>query len=308
MAPDASGPDRALDLAGGGWAATLLPAEGAAVAALSWRDREVLAPLPRGAGPNGSFAGAFVMAPWANRLDGGWLALPGGRIRAGPVNRPEEDTAIHGLAREHPWRVLSRGAATATLEQVFDATAAAASAASDPPLPWRWRATLALSLGEEGGAVLALSIANAGEATLPFGLGWHPFFRRPAGTRLSLAATALFTRDARRLPVAARPSAGIDGAEEAYEGLDTHFAGWDGLAEILRPDLRLRLEAEGAWSRNLQVFAPSGAELLCVEPVSHVPDAPNRPDIAGFGPMTLLAPGESLGARLVLRASAPDRG
>ncbi len=290
-------PEGALDLAGGGWAATLLPGQGGAFAALSWQGREVLAPLPRAADPNESFAGAFVMAPWANRLDGGWIAVPGGRLRAGPVNRPEEDTAIHGLARALPWRVASRGAEAARLEQVFEAGPGEAEAA-----PWRWRATLALTLGEAG-ALLALSIENRAAATLPFGIGWHPFFRRPAGTRLRLRATARFSRDARRLPVAAQPSEGIDGAEEAYAGLDTHYAGWDGMAEILRPDLRLSLGAEGAWARNLQVFAPEGGDVLCVEPVSHVPDAPNRPELAAHGPMTLLAPGEALEARLLMRAA-----
>ncbi|MFC7543005.1 hypothetical protein ACFQU2_30970 [Siccirubricoccus deserti] len=40
--------------------------------------------------------------------------------------------------------------------------------------------------------------------------------------------------------MAAQPTAGIDGDEAAYEGLDTHFAGWDGVATIIRPDCALR--------------------------------------------------------------------
>src|SRR3712207_7660581 len=62
--------------------------------------------------------------------------------------------------------------------------------------------------------------------------------RRPPRSTL-FPYTTLF-RSARCLPVAAQPTAGVDGDERAYEGLDTHFAGWDGAAEILRPDgLRL---------------------------------------------------------------------
>ena len=37
----------------------------------------MLAPLPLGADPNSSFRGAFVMAPWANRLDRGLLPVAG---------------------------------------------------------------------------------------------------------------------------------------------------------------------------------------------------------------------------------------
>ncbi len=301
--PLPSPPADPLPVEGGGWTATLLPEQGATLATLSWQGREVLVPLPAGADPNAAFCGAFVMAPWANRLDGGRLPVLGTAHRAAPVNRPEEDTAIHGLAREHPWRVAAAAADHARLVQHFD------GATHDPPLPWHWQADLALSLGAEG-ALLSLAITNRAAAPFPFGLGWHPWFRRAGpGTRLTFRAAALFARDSRHLPLAAQPTTGVDGEAAEYEGLDTHFAGWDGLATILRPDLHLRLEADGAWARNLQVFAPAGSEVLCVEPVSHVPDAPNRPEVAAaHGPMTLLAPGATLAARLLLRAAEPGPG
>jgi len=283
-----------LALTGGGWEATLLPGQGAAFARLAWRGRDVLAPLPTGADPNGSFAGAFLMAPWANRLDEGRLPV-GGMTYHLPVNRPADDTAIHGLLRDLPWRVEEANTAEAVLEQDGNAEAAG--------LPWHWQARLTVTL-QEAGAAVALALVNAGPLPFPFGFGWHPFFMRPAGTRLRFAATTLFARDARCLPIAAQPSAGVDGDEGAYEGLDTHFSGWDGAAEIIRPDIALRLRASGAWAGNLQVFAPAGSHVLCVEPVSHVPDAPNRPDFAVHGSLTMLAPGASLNARLEINASA----
>jgi aldose 1-epimerase len=281
-----------LSLEGGGWTAALLPEQGGALARLGFRGREVLVPLPLGADPNGSFGGAFLMAPWANRLDGGLLPVAG-IIYHLPVNRPEDGTAIHGLAREHPWQVLAASGSRAVLVQELDATALG--------LPLRYAARLEVTLGPLHMRI-ALSLTNGGDLPFPFGLGWHPFFARPAGTRLRFRAAMLFARDARSLPVAAQPSLGVDGDEAAYAGLDTHFAGWDGLAEISRPDLLLRLQATGAWARNLQVFAPVGGDVLCVEPVSHVPDAPNRPEFAAHGPLTMLPPGDALVARLALAA------
>lgn len=283
-----------VELAAGDWAARLLPAQGGACARLAWRGHELLAPLPEGADPNLAFCGAFVMAPWANRLDEGRVPVAGAVHRV-PVNRPEDGTAIHGLARDRPWRVAHLAAGEAELVQALDGPACA------PPLPWRYLARLSLRLEPEA-ATLDLSLTNTDAAPFAFGLGWHPFFLRPPGTRLRFRAGALLARDARHLPVAAQDSGGVDGDESAYEGLDTHFAGWDGTAEILRPELRLVMAAEGAWARNLQVFAPAGGNVLCVEPVSHVPDAPNRPALAALGAMTLLAPRARLAARLVIRA------
>jgi aldose 1-epimerase len=271
-------------LEGGGWSATLLPDLGGAVASLAWRGREVLVPLPLGADPNASFCGAFVMAPWANRLDGGLLPVAGIEYRL-PVNSPRDGTAIHGLSRDRPWSVERATAAGAVLAQRLDTATLG--------LPWRYAARLSVALGDSG-AEVALALTNLGELPFPFGMGWHPFLLRPPGTRLRFRAGTLFGRDARYLPVAAQPTAGVDG--------DTHFAGWDGAAEVLRPDLRLGLSATGAWSRNLQVFAPAGTTVLCVEPVSHVPDSPNRPGFAPHGPMVMLPQGGVLEARLLLSA------
>jgi aldose 1-epimerase len=282
-----------LLLEGGGWTASLLPEAGGAVASLAFRGRDALAPLPLGADPNTSFCGAFVMAPWANRLDGGLLPVAGLEYRA-PVNRPEDGTAIHGLARDRPWAVQGAAPSRAVLAQEFDG--------ADLGLPWRYAARLEVRL-DDGGAAVSLGIWNRAPLPFPFGLGWHPFFLRPPGTRLRFRADTLFARDARCLPVAEQPTTGVDGDEAAYDGLDTHFAGWDGAAEIARPDMRLSLSANGAWAGNLQVFAPAGGNVLCVEPVSHVPDAPNRPAFARYGPMAVLPPGGALSARLAIAAS-----
>ncbi|MBX9698384.1 MAG: aldose epimerase, partial [Acetobacteraceae bacterium] len=112
----------ALELAAGDWRATLLPRQGAAMARLTWRGRDILAPLPAGADPNATPAGAFLMAPWANRLDQGRLPV-GSAVHHVPVNRPADATAIHGLLRDRAWRVEQAGRDAATLAAVLDAPA-----------------------------------------------------------------------------------------------------------------------------------------------------------------------------------------
>ena len=278
-----------IELAAAGWTARLLPEQGGALAALGWQGLQVLAPLPLGANPNASFAGGFLMLPWTNRLDAGLLPF-GGTTHQLRVNRAEDNTAIHGLSRDLPWQVEAAGAAAVTLVQHVESA------------PFHYAARLDVNLGEAG-LRLALSLRNLAPVAVPMGLGWHPFFQRPAGTRLSFRATASLARDARALPVAAQPSQGVDGDEASYEGLDTHFTGWDGLLRIARPDATLTLRAQGAWAHNLQVFAPAGSGILCAEPVSHVPDAPNRPALAALGPLAMVAPDALLRASLSLTAT-----
>jgi len=270
-----------------GWKATLDPDRGAAFLSLTQEGRDVIVPVPDGEDPNKGFHSAFWMAPWTNRLDAGRINVAG-RLWQMPINRPAENTALHGFIREYPWRVLTSSADTAELALGF----------ASPP--FQGEAKLFVRLGAAG-LELRFSLRNTGDVPTPMGFGWHPFFVRPPGTRLRFVATTVFDRDHRTLPIDPRPTAGLVGADAALDGLDTHFAGWSGVAEISRPDgLNLTLRAEGAWARNLQVFAPQGAGILCVEPVTHAPDAPNRPAAAQHGAMHVLAPGATLSARLEL--------
>ena len=268
-----------LQLAGGAWEAVLWPARGGALAALRHAGQDLLVPLAGGADPNASWAGAFLMLPWTNRLDEGRLAWPGGTHHF-PCDRVAERTALHGLSRLHPWAVEHAAADAAVLVQRLHAP------------PYHYEARLHVTLG--AAFRLSLAVTNLGVEGMPFGSGWHPFFACGPGTRLSFRASGALKRDARNLPVAVVPSHGVEGGEDSFIGLDTHFTGWDGTAALTLPGRRFRLQGEDGWARNLQVFAPPDAGILCVEPVSHVPDAANRPQFATLGAMRALAAGGTM--------------
>ncbi len=278
-----------LRLHAGDWTADLAPEDGAGLTALRLAGRDVLMPAPQGRRLGGPF-GAFWMIPWANRLDGG--RLDGHHL---PINREQEGTAIHGLSRDRGWDVQTAAPDRVVLVQSVDAA------------PYRYDALLVVGLSPAG-LLLDLTITNAGDAPMSFGAGWHPWFVRPAGTRLAFRATHRCVHDQRCMPVSAEPSSGLDGGEEVLLGLDTHFPGWDGVARLEWPGLALRLDATGALATNLQVFAPRDRSVLCVEPSSHLPDVVNRPAMAGFGPMRMLDPGAALAGTITLALDGSHRG
>jgi aldose 1-epimerase len=279
-----------MHLEAGDWSADLLPQEGAAFAALTWRGQPVLQPLA-GRDPNNTPAGAFWMLPWTNRIDGGRFPWAGTTYQF-PITHPEEGNALHGLSRTLPWQVEAQDAAGAVLTQSLAET------------PFHYAARLDVRLDARGLA-LAMTLRNSGAAPCPMGMGWHPWFARPAGCRVEFAARTGFVRDARKLPVAAIPGGGVAGEEAAWLGMDDHFAGWDGAVRLERPELTLELEAGGDWCRNIQFYAPRLHPVLCLEPVSHVPDVINRPQFSEHGAMRILAPGEALQGRIRLAARLP---
>jgi aldose 1-epimerase len=278
-----------IQIAGGDWRATLLPERGGALARLVHAGHDVLNPLPGDADPNESWAGAFLMLPWTNRLDAGRLPYPGG-VHHFPCNRAEERTALHGLSRMHPWSAEGSAPDRAVLTQRIEEG------------PYRYTARMEVAL--DAGFSITLTVTNEGAEGTPFGTGWHPFFIRPAGTRLAFRATGALTRDERNLPLESIPSTGLDGGEEAFSGLDTHFTGWDGTARIELSPAAFTLCGEGAWSRNIQVFAPRGEGVICAEPVSHVPDVINRTHLAPLGDMRRLATGAAMTGRATLLPAA----
>lgn len=120
-------------------------------------------PLLRGPDPSLSWLawGAYVMAPWVNRI-------PGGRLRVGdldaqlPINN-DDGTAIHGLVANVPWTVDDATDSTATLSVV---------AQTDP---FHVRVTQAFALTSTS-LELRVGLTNVGDRPVPVGLGLHPWF------------------------------------------------------------------------------------------------------------------------------------
>jgi len=268
----------------GDWQALFCPEQGAAFSSLQFRGRDVLVPTSEGARHPGAY-GAFWMLPWANRLDGGRIAG-----HAMPINRTAEGTAIHGLARDLPWEVTSAAPDHAVLQQRLTFA------------PFDYAARLAVSLDADG-LVMEMTLRHEGSAQTPYGMGWHPWFTRSAATSLHLNATQRANHTARGLPESFTPCTGIAADEAGLIGLDNFFAGWDGVARLITPAGTITLTATADFAAGVQVYAPPTQPVICVEPVSHMPDAPNRPALAAAAPMRLLAPGQSLHGTIRLTAA-----
>lgn len=289
-----------LDLAGGAYRVRVDPARGGTMLSADWTTPEgkslpLLLPLADDA-PSLK-AGCFPLVPFANRIADGHFSF-GGTDYTIPLNHPDEGMAIHGFARNNPWSVIEKADASAVLEQNF----------AQAPIPWRYTARQNLGLSADG-IVIALSVCNTGPAPMPFGLGLHPWFVKTPQARLSFQSDGTFTRDKRGLPV--EPLRRVPDFDPANPGalgqmpwFDGCFAGWaPRRAMLVWPERKaaMTLEAEGAL-RCLHVFVPDDRDVVCAEPVSHIPDVVNRPGLSAYGAMAVLQPGEALSGSMKLQA------
>jgi len=282
-----------LELKAGNLEATLVPNAGGIVSRLTWRGpdgrlHEVLYP-PAGAEPSTAapnFFGTWAMLPFANRAFG---SVVDDGERHFLVPRNDKDGTIHGFGWQSAWQVISNDRAQAVLEH-------RRTEGSDP---YRYRARQEVIL-DEAGMTIRFSIVNEAGATLPFGIGHHPWFPCAADTRLALHADgALVFGEAFR---ATGQQAFVDGGPYAQapvfrspEVTAWSFLGWDGRARIETPSTGLAITLTASENLNCPVvWAPAGADFLCVEPQSHTIGAPSEPAARLAAPLRRLAPGEAL--------------
>ena len=278
----------------GDWALSLRPDLGASITKLTWRGRDVLRPAPEGF-DSPLAASSFPLAPYANRIDGGGFEFQGRAVRL-PATPGFEPHALHGVSWRSRWSLLRAHGGTVDLVLAVEA---------GPEWPWAWTASHRLTLSEIG-LELSLAITNEDRTPMPAGLGLHPYFAVEPSTRLQLAAPKVWLTDAREIPSGLAEAAdlvdwseGVAVAEAPF--VDHAYADWIGEAALLHGGWRVDLSASPN-ARWAQVYAPRGEAFVCVEPVTHRPDAHNASVTEDRG-LTVLKLGESLSMSARITAS-----
>ncbi|WP_296718022.1 aldose 1-epimerase [Erythrobacter sp.] len=280
-----------LILGHGDWRARILPQAGGLLTALDCGGVPVLRAMPAGSA-NPLDAACFPMVPWCNRIAGGKYAWAGERISLAPNFAPEPH-AIHGHGWQSVWIVAEAEASRCTLVHRHDGTA--------PRWLWAYEARQAVVL-DAAGCTITLSLTNLSPEPMPAGLGLHPYLRRRPESRVRFAAGSVVAVGADMIPTGEHlpPSqfgdyAAAGGAVLPPALIDHCYTGWDGAA-VVEDDLgTITLRAAGA--PHLHLYAPQAPDILCLEPVSHLPDAINA------GGMPLCAPGETISLSLRIAAT-----
>lgn len=284
-----------LQLEAGNLRATVYPEAGGIIAGLDWRGPDgrlhklLHAPdgaVPSTAAPN--MMGSWVMAPFANRAFDGVVDDGTTRFTV-PDNNPRGGGNIHGFGWQSAWGILGHTAGHTVLEHRRSAG----------PDPYRYRVRQEISL-DDAGMTIALAITNEADQGLPYGIGHHPWFPCAPDTRLGMTASgALIFGEAFRAtgseplpeggPYADNPVFAT-GRETAWS-----FLGWNGTARIETPSTGLAITLTASESlRCPVVWAPAGADFLCVEPQSHAIGSPSEKAAREAAPLRRLQPGETL--------------
>jgi aldose 1-epimerase len=263
-------------------------------------------------------SGIPVLFPFPNRIRDGRFTWDG-RAYQLPPNDPAQKNAIHGFACRHPWRVVGHGAdaTSAWITGQFRGSLDAPECRDLWPADYELTLTIRLASGK---LRLEAEVFNPDVKPLPFGLGYHPYFKLPfapgdaAACPVQVPARSFWRLteslpDGERLPVdaprdlAAPRRFGDLKLDDVLTDITT-AAGADGLRDCgtILGDARLSLRVYcSPVFRELVAFTPPHRQAFCVEPYTCATDAINLQSRGVDAGWLTLAPGQRWSAAVEMR-------
>ena len=297
--PAETGPVMAL--VHGPYELVVAPAFGARIVSFRRGARPLLRPTPEAvlARPKVYEFAGFPLMPYSGPLFGPGFSFAG-TVHALDRTVREEPTATHGDAWISSFAVTERDAAALTLEVEH---------VPEPGIfPFRWHGLIRYELSDRG-LLIHLEVTSRDHRPMPAGIGFHPYFPKYKGARLSFEALGVWPADA---PEAVASGCGAlvaglsfrDGPDVSEIVVDRLYEGWDGRAVLTASDgFETVIEADGALDK-LQIYSAWDYPYVCVEPVSNANDGFNRmaAGVPSHG-VRVLEPGRSVAGTIRIFAA-----
>jgi aldose 1-epimerase len=238
--------------------------------------------------------GAYVMAPWCNRV--GSDPIPVGTRRVDLGSNFPDGTAIHGQVYVRPWEVRSDRSLVVH--------------GGGDGWPWTYEVSLRVTVVERS-VRLELGLRNRSAEPMPAGLGIHPWFRTPL--LVAIRGDAVYpsntATEPRPEPEPVRGPLDLRTLGVMSPGLD---ATWAGLAEppveLLWPDAAIRATMRiSAPTRYVVAASSSDLGAVAVEPETHAPQGLRRMLDGLPGGLAVLGPGRRLALAVELAFERSDQ-
>lgn len=265
-----------LTLVGGDSVAVISPDHGGSLLSFLVGDIPVLrsghdSPDPR-------TLACFPLVPFCNRITDGVFQWDGRTIELGR-SVGEEPHALHGHGWLSRWDVAGEAPDTVILRLVHPAGA----------FPWRYEATQVVSISDSR-LSLRLELTNRSDEVMPGGLGFHPYFERPA--RLTATVDGVW-RGEHVIPEWWEEQSGFRAKDLDAIVSDNTYTGWDGRAVLDTPRGKIEIVSD---LDRLHVYSPPGRSFFALEPVTAAADAFNHPDRG----LLAIGPGETIDTEMTI--------
>jgi galactose mutarotase-like enzyme len=228
----------------------------------------------------GKTMGIPILYPWANRLAGRSYTVDGIEVTLAPdgygVKTDPNGLPMHGLLGGYPgWQVMTESANELTAELDFGADPALLASFPFPHL-LVVRVTLA-----DRALTVRTTVSAIGDKAVPLCYGFHPYLQLPDAPRrqwlIETPPVRHLTLDERGLPTGAaseQPAASEPLGDKAFD--DGYDQVTDGsVFAVSGGGRRIEVHFEQGYPAA-QIFAPTGEDVVCFEPMTAPTDALRR--------------------------------
>lgn len=260
-------------------------------------------------------SGHPILFPFPGRMRDGRFTFEGKQYQL-PLNDSTKQHAIHGFTPRIPWRVTewNGGDGSAFVTGEFDPAKDLPEAVALWPAEYALEVTYRLFADR---LRVEAVVKNRGPGPMPFGLGYHPYFRLPGGNDADIGGHTLQANVSQlwaaeeNLPTGVRkePGAELDFRRRRLIGavaLDHVFTGRGAdpaeLAGLSHPHSpgELRVTADPAF-RDLVLFTPPHRHAVAIEPYTCSADAANLAARGIDSGWRVIGPGTEWGAGVEYR-------
>lgn len=209
---------------------------------------------------------SFPLAPFCNRIRAGKFTFANKQFSLAQNAPPH---SLHGSAWQGSWQLKKKtGNACAIYYQEK----------TSPLSPFSYKIEQSFILTKSLLSI-QLRLTNIGEETLPFGLGFHPYFGCNEITIVQAKTDSIWLTDKSLMPTKLVRNSMVkrlsDGLKPAQINLDNSFTGWQRKAWIFWPEETRQMKISATSPLDYLCIYSPGDGSFCVEPVSNVPDAFN---------------------------------
>ncbi|MBY2989808.1 aldose 1-epimerase [Rhizobium leguminosarum] len=243
----------------------------------------------------------YPLVPFGNRVKDNKFSFEGSDYHF-RLNTDWDKHYLHGEGWQADWSIGRRTPTSVVL--VF--------AHEGQGTPYEYQARQRFALDEQG-LTMTLAVENRGQRSLPFGLGWHPYFPMTPKTTLLAPARKFWTEVEGWLPGhQTEIPKELDFSSPAslpQHWVNNGFEDWSGEALITWPERNtsLHLTADAIF-KHAFVFVSDTTfdtsfkrDYFCFEPMSHLANGHNMPDLGG---LKVLKSGEAISGSIHMRPSS----
>ena len=255
-----------------------------------------------------SHSGIPLLFPFPGRIRGDSFSF-GGKTYSLPAG-DGIGNAIHGFVLNRPWRLLEQKEDSITGE--FQASV------DDPEILNHWPADFRITVTYEvrdGKLASYIRVENRDENPLPFGMGTHPYFRLPLGSKGN-AQECVITVPAQKvwklqdmLPTGeTAPASEVGTLSQGMRFADTKFDDVFSELDVISGKCHTSIVDEQAKRRLRMVFSeqfgacviynPPHREAICIEPYSCIPDPLSLSESGVESGLQILPPGGAWSAQI----------